>query len=357
MDKNTTLLIGTIKGLFLATSDADRATWKTEGPHFAGRQIYAVALDERKNRLWVSASSWHWGAELYFSDDLGKTWTIPEEPLIQFPADSGETLKNIWQIEPSIHDEKTVYCGVEPACLFKSENDGESWHPVEGFFNHPHRKQWMPGGGGLCLHTIIQDKTDADLMWTAISTGGVYRSEDGGDSWAPRNKGILAPFLPDPDVEFGQCVHKVVQHPVDSNVLYLQHHWGVYRSDDGGDSWQDIGKKLPSDFGFALAISPLPPHNIYVIPLKSDEFRCVPEGKLAVYRGAGDGEWESLNNGMPEKDCYETILRDGMSVDKQDPTGIYFGTRNGNVWGSADDGKNWRLLFDNLPAVLNVKAY
>src|SRR6185436_11374104 len=177
---NTMLLIGTIKGLFIATSDAARSEWRTEGPHFAGRQIYAVAFDARKDRIWVSASSWHWGAELFFSDDRGATWTIPEEPLIQFPADSGETLKNIWQIAPSIHDEKTVYCGVEPACLFKSENGGESWHPVEGFFNHPHRKQWMPGGGGLCLHTIIEDKDDADKMWTAISTGGVYKTEDGG---------------------------------------------------------------------------------------------------------------------------------------------------------------------------------
>lgn len=350
------LLIGTIKGLFVATSDAGRGEWKTDGPHFAGRQIYAVAFDERKNRIWVSASSWHWGAELFFSDDLGKTWTIPEEPLIKFPEDSGETLKNIWQIEPSVHDENVVFCGVEPACLFRSDNGGGNFQPVEGFFNHPHRKQWMPGGGGLCLHTIIQDKDDANLMWTAISTGGVYKTDDGGTSWTPKNKGILAPFLPNPDTEFGQCVHKVVQHPTDSNVMFLQHHWGVYRSDDGGDSWQDIGKKLPSDFGFALDISPVT-NNIYLIPLKSDEFRCVPDGKLAVYRSSGDGEWEALDNGLPQEDCYETILRDGMSVDKEDPTGIYFGTRNGNVWGSVDDGKNWRLMFDNLPAVLNVKAY
>src|SRR6185436_18183010 len=198
------------------------------------------------------------------------------------------------------HDQDTLYCGVEPAALFKSTDAGETWSLERGLFDHPHRPQWMPGGGGLCLHTILPDPQNGERMWIAISTGGVYRTEDGGKNWQPRNKGICARFMPPGQQypEWGQCVHKVVSHPSNPDRMFLQHHWGVYRSDDGGDSWQDIGKKLPSDFGFALAVSPVT-NKIYLIPLKSDEFRCVPDGKLAVYRSSGDGEWECLDNGLP----------------------------------------------------------
>jgi BNR/Asp-box repeat len=353
---DTVLTIGTIKGLFLAFSDGGRENWRLEGPYFEGRQVYSAAFDGAKERIWASATSMHWGAELFHSDDMGKSWSAPEQPLIQFPEDSGESLDNIWQIMPS--GDGTIYAGVQPACLFVSHDDGESWKPQDGFYNHPHRKQFMPGGGGLCLHTIIQNSADPKMMWVAVSTGGVYRTDDGGETWNPKNKGIRAPFLPDPFPEFGQCVHKVAQHPKKANVLYLQHHWGVYRSEDFGDSWQDIGKELPSDFGFAMAVSPVEPFNLYVLPLKSDGFRVCPDGKLAVYRTSDSFEgWECLDNGLPSENCFETILRDGMAVDSNETTGIYFGTRNGKIWGSNNAGGEWKLLFDSLPAVLNVKAY
>jgi len=353
--KKTILLLGTIKGLFIATSDGERRTWELAGPYFPGTQIYAVAFNNRNNRIWVSSNNPFYGNELIFSDDLGASWTKPEMPLVSFPSEGDESLLNIWQIKPSIHDSQTIFCGVQPACLFVSRDGGASFTPVEGFYSHPHRKEWMPGAGGLCLHTIIEDLDDPEILWTAVSTGGVYKTSDGGVNWAPKNKGIVAPFLPDTEPEFGQCVHKMVQHPTNPQTLFLQHHWGVYRSDDGGESWNNIGGELPSDFGFAMAISPVAPHPLYVIPLKSDEFRCCPDGKLAVYRLGAAGSWECLDDGLPDKNCYETILRDALSVD--DAGGIYFGTRNGKLWSSVENGETWRLLFDALPAVLNVKAY
>ena len=353
--KKTILLLGTIKGLFIATSDGARRDWELAGPYFPGTQIYAVALDNRNSRIWVSSNNPFYGTELIYSGDFGASWTKPEMPLVGFPPDGEESLLNIWQIKPSIHDSQTIFCGVQPACLFVSHDGGESFTPVEGFYNHPHRKEWMPGAGGLCLHTIIEDYTDPNVLWTAISTGGVYKTMDAGASWEPKNKGIVAPFLPDPNPEFGQCVHKMVQHPANPQTLFLQHHWGVYRTDDGGESWNNIGGELPSDFGFAMAISPVAPNSVYLLPLKSDEFRCCPDGKLAVYRLGEAGSWECLDDGLPDKNCYETILRDALSVD--DSEGIYFGTRNGKLWSSVENGENWRLLFDSLPAILNVKAY
>ncbi len=351
------LLIGTIKGLFVAKSNDDRKTWKISSPNFKGRQVYATAFDQKNSRIWASATSMHFGAELVSSDDLGKTWKTPKQPLIQFPKESKETLKNIWQIAPSIHDSKTIYCGVEPGCLFVSRDGGKSFLPQEGFFKHPHRKKWMPGGGGLGLHTIIEDKTDAKKMWTGISTGGVYKTTDGGKSWKPSNKGILAVFLPDPEIEYGQCVHKFAQHPGNPNVFYLQHHWGVYRSEDSGATWKNIGKSLPSDFGFGIVVSKIEPNYVYAFPLKSDEFRVCPEGKMAVYRSSEKDpkKWKKLSNGMPKGEVYETVLRDGLAVDDTD--GVYFGTRNGSVWASRNSGESWKEIFASLPAVLSVKAY
>ena len=356
------LLVGTMKGAFLFRSDSARERWEKAGPYFPGRSIYALAHDGRngRNRLWAAVNSPYWGSFLSSSNDFGLTWSDPETYNIKFPEGSDVSLKQIWQIaEGRSSETDTLYCGVEPAALFKSTDAGETWSLDRGLFDHPHRTQWMPGGGGLCLHTILPDPSNPDRMFVAISTGGVYRTDDGGKNWQPRNKGIRAKFLP-PDQqypEWGQCVHKVVSHPSNPNRMFLQHHWGVYRSDDAGDSWDDIGKGLPSDFGFAMEIDPHDANTVYIIPIESDEFRCTPEAKLRVYRtkNAGDS-WDPLTEGLPQEDALETILRDNMKADANDPTGLYFGTRNGKLFGSQNGGGSWTMLTEGLPAITCVKT-
>jgi photosystem II stability/assembly factor-like uncharacterized protein len=356
------LLVGTMKGAFVFRSDANRANWDEAGPYFPGRSVYAMAFDGRngRQRLWAAVNSSYWGSFLSSSNDFGKSWSDPESYNIKFPEGSDVSLKQIWQIaegHPSEPD--TLYCGVEPAALFKSTDAGETWSLERGLFDHPHRTQWMPGGGGLCLHTILPDPENRDRMWIAISTGGVYRTDDGGKSWQPRNKGICARFMP-PDQqypEWGQCVHKVVSHPSNPDRMFLQHHWGVYRSENAGDSWDDIGKGLPSDFGFAMEMDPHDPNTVYIIPIESDEFRCTPEAKLRVYRTKNGGaSWEALTNGLPQEDAFETILRDNMMADVNNPTGVYFGTRNGKLFGSNDGGDSWKTIREGLPAITCVKT-
>jgi len=355
------LLVGTMKGAFLFRSDANRGSWEEAGPYFPGRSVYAFAYDGRngRSRLWAAVNSSYWGSFLSSSNDFGKTWSDPESYNIKFPEDSDVALKQIWQIVNDPHDADALYCGVEPAALFKSTDAGETWSLERGLFDHPHRPQWMPGGGGLCLHTILPDPSNSDRMWVAISTGGVYRTEDGGKNWQPRNQGIRAPYLP-PDQqypEWGQCVHKVVSHPSNPDRMFLQHHWGVYRSDDAGDSWQDIGKGLPSDFGFAMEIDPNKAATVFIIPLESDEFRCTPEAKLRVYRTRDGGDsWEPLTGGLPQEDALETILRDNMKADANNPTGLYFGTRNGKLFGSANGGDSWTMIREGLPPITCVKT-
>jgi photosystem II stability/assembly factor-like uncharacterized protein len=355
------LLVGTTKGAFLFRAKKQRANWEEAGPYFPGRSVYALAYDSRngRNKLWAAINSPYWGSFLSSSNDFGKTWSDPENYNIKFPEGSDIALKQIWQIVNDPHDADTLYCGVEPAALFKSTDGGETWSLNRGLFDHPHRTQWMPGGGGLCLHTILPDPSDAKRLYVAISTGGVYRSDDGGETWEPRNKGICARFMP-PDQqypEWGQCVHKVVRHPSNPHRMFLQHHWGVYRSDNAGDSWDDIGKSLPSDFGFALEIDPHDANTVYIIPIESDEFRCTPEGKLRVYRTKNGGEsWHALTDGLPQEDALETILRDNMDADVNNPTGLYFGTRSGKVFGSSNGGDSWTLIKDGLPPVTCVKT-
>jgi tRNA A-37 threonylcarbamoyl transferase component Bud32 len=356
-DGDVLLLVGTMKGAFLLRSSADRTRWDVAGPYFHGQAIYSMLYNNRKHQLWASTSTF-WGTILRSSDDFGKTWTNPVDANVKFPQDCGASLKNIWQVCLGRENEpETMYCGVEPAALFVSHDVGETWSLVRGLFDHPHRPRWKPGNGGLCLHTILLDPFESKRMYVAISSGGVYRTEDGGSTWEARNRGIEVAFQPDRKPEFGQCVHKMVLHPARPERLFLQHHWGLYRSNDRADSWERISNGVPSDFGFAMMMHPHDPDCVYILPIESDEFRCTPDGKLRVYRTRNAGaSWEPLQRGLPQKRAYETVLRDAMTVDKLDPAGIYFGTRSGELFGSNDDGKNWKMILSGLPPVVCVKS-
>lgn len=354
------LLVGTTKGAFLFRSDGARRTWEMDGPHFPGEEVYALALDQRAGRraLWAAAGNPFFGTTLRRSDDFGSCWSSGEERPIRFPEGSELSVQRIWQIQPGRAEEPDrLFLGVEPSCLFESTDGGETWAPVPGFLEHEHRERWTPGGGGMCLHTILTDPDGPERMLVAISTGGVYRTEDGGATWRARNHGVRAEFLPDQHPEFGQCVHKVVHHPSRPGRLFLQNHWGLYRSEDWGDTWTDVANGVPSDFGFCMAVHPHDPDTVYIVPLESDAFRCTPEAKLRVYRtrDAG-GSWEALAEGLPQRDAYETVLRDGLDVDTGDPAGVYFGTRSGKLFASADDGDSWTLIREGLPPVVCVKA-
>jgi len=353
------LMVGTNKGLFLFRSSRDRMQWKMAGPYFHGKAIYAAAYDNRagRHRLWISANNF-WGTYLHYTDDFGRIWTNPIEAAIKFPAESGAALKNIWQITLGSAEEPDVlFCGVEPAALFRSEDNGESWSLDRGLFDHPHRPRWVPGAAGLCLHTIIPDPLNRQRLTVAISAAGVYRTDDGGQSWQPRNRGIRVVFEPEKNPEFGQCIHKIAIHRTRPERMFLQNHWGLYRSDDAGDSWHDISHGVPSDFGFSVLAHPHNPDWVYIIPVESDEFRCTPEGRLRVYRtrNAG-GSWEPLTKGLPQQCAYETVLRDALCADSLDPAGIYFGTRSGKLYGSADDGKTWNSIADGLPQIVSVRG-
>jgi Protein kinase domain len=354
------LLVGTNKGAFFLRSSRDRTRWDVAGPYFHGQGIYAMAYDGRsdRHRLWVSANNVMWGAFLRSSDDFGRIWTNPLEASIRFPAECGASLRNIWQICLGRNDEpEKLYCGVEPAALFESGDEGESWTLVRGLYDHPHRPRWTPGNGGLILHTILPDPCDKERMYVAVSAGGVYRTEDGGTTWQARNAGVRVVFQPEKYPEFGQCVHKIALHESRPERLFLQNHWGLYRSDNRGDSWQDIARGVPSDFGFPMLMHPHDADCVYIVPVESDEFRCTPEGHLRVYRTRnGGGSWEALDRGLPQKGAYETVLRDALSSDSLDPAGIYFGTRSGKIYGSRDEGKNWKKIVEGLPQILCVKA-
>ena len=354
------VLVGTMKGAFIFRSDRERARWEMGGPYFAGSAVYALAYDKRagRNRLFAGPHSMHWGALLRSSDDFGRNWTNPEEATVKFPEGAGAALQQIWQVVPGPDSEPdTLYCGVEPAALFVSRDAGETWSLTEGLWNHPQRTRWEPGGGGLCLHTILIDPEDSRRVRIAVSTAGLYVTEDGGATWRPSNKGVRAEFLPDKHPEFGQCVHKVVQSRQKAERMFLQNHWGLYRSDDRGESWVDVANGVPSDFGFGMAVHPEDPDSAWIVPLESDEFRCTPEGKLRVFRTRNAGEaWEPLSRGLPQQNAYETVLRDALTVDSLAPAGVYFGTRSGKLFGSADEGENWTSIADGLPPVVAVKA-
>ena len=353
------LLVGTTKGAFILKSNLQRSRWEAGGPYFHGYSVYALAYDNRKgrHRIWASTQN-YWGTWLRSSDDYGKSWTTPQDQTIRFPADTGLSLKNIWQITLGGSDQPDVmYCGVEPAALFVTNDDGATWSLVRGLFDHPHRPRWMPGNGGLALHTVVLDPSDRQRMYVAISSGGVYRTTDGGATWTAQNRGIRAINMPNKYPEFGQCVHKIVLHPAHPERLLLQNHWGLYRSDDYAENWKDIANGVPSDFGFAMIMHPRNPECAYIVPVESDEFRCTCDGRMRVYRtrNAG-GSWEPLLRGLPQKGAYETVLRDALSADTLDPLGIYVGTRSGQLFGSRDEGKSWGRILEGLPPVLCVRS-
>lgn len=354
------LAIGTNKGLYLARSEDGRKSWHLTGPHFAMHDVYAVAIDKRRStpRVLAGPSSPHFGASIATSDDLGASWQEPEQAPVAFPADTGVALERAWQIAPGPAAEPDrIYVGTQPSALFVSDDGGVTFELVRGLWEHPHRPQWGAGAGGQAIHTVLPHPSASGHMVVAMSTGGVYRTEDGGASWAPANKGIRAGFAPDPWPEFGQCVHKVARDGADPERLYAQNHNGVYRSDDGGASWISIADGLPSDFGFPMVAHPRRAGMIWTFPLVDGMRRFPPEEKCRVFRSTDAGAtWEALVEGLPTEPFYPSVLRDAMCTDDADPVGVYFGTRSGEVYASRDEGDSWTLVAAHLPDVLCVRA-
>ncbi len=362
------LLVGTRKGLFVFTSDDGRETWEVEGPHFPGWEImHAKGSPADPDRIWASQwTDWH-GQVLQRSDDGGRSW----EPVGNEFAYRGETgthqwydgtphpwdFKRVWHLEPSHHDPDVVFAGVEDAALFRSDDGGATWGELEGLRTHSTGDRWMPGAGGLCLHTILIDPSDADRMYVAISAAGAFRTEDGGKTWAVATGGLHSEYMPDPEAEVGHCVHRLAMHPSRPRTLFMQKHWDVCRSDDGGDTWTEVSGNLPSDFGFPILVHPHEPETIYVIPLKSDLERYPPEGKLQVWRSrTGGNEWEPLADGLPQELCHTNVLRDAMDIDDLHPCGLYFGTTGGHLYASSDEGDGWRVVADHLPRIQSVEV-
>jgi len=350
------LLVGTHKGAFIFTSGPDRKNWKVSGPHLKGNDIYHMAYDRRTGAVLASIVSGHWGPTVARSEDLGDSWKESSTPP-KFPKGSGLSVARLWQIKPASEDEPgVVYAGVEPACLFRSEDWGKTWKVNEALMNHKTRKKWQPGGGGLCLHTILVNPKRPRRVHVAISAVGTLRTDDGGESWRFQNKNVLADFHPKKYPEYGQCVHKLAINPSAPDVIYHQNHCGVYRSDDAGDSWVDIRNNLPSRFGFPAAADANNPKRAYMAPLEGDFSRIPPDGHFAVWGTDNRGkEWFKLDDGLPVKSYY-TVLRDGMVADMEDPCGLYFGTTTGQLFSSRDQGNHWERITDSLPPILSVSV-
>jgi hypothetical protein len=351
--------IGTAKGLFVATSP-DRERWQLAGPYHPMNAVYAVAVDTRRGtpRLLASVTSSHFGPSVAVSDDLGQTWTEPDHAPVAFPERTGEALRRVWQLAPGPADQPDrVYAGTEPSALFVSDDAGQTYRMVESLWDHPHREQWGAGFGGQAVHTVLPHPARPDEWLVAMSTGGVYRSEDAGASWAPANTGIKAYFFPDPWPEFGQCVHKVARDAVDPDRLYAQNHHGVYRSDDAGRSWTSIADGLPTDFGFTMVAHPRVGGTIWSFPVEADGVRFPPDRLCRVFRSRDAGAtWEACAEGLPGGPYYPIVLRDAMCADDGEPAGVYFGTRAGDVYASADEGEHWGTVASHLPDVLSIRA-
>ncbi|MGZ5528196.1 MAG: WD40/YVTN/BNR-like repeat-containing protein [Limisphaerales bacterium] len=385
------VLVGTRKGAFILTADGKREKWDVSGPHFAGWEMYHVkGSPVDPNRIYASQTSGWFGQIIQRSDDGGKTWHqpgtppgVPETPpampkgvsnkfAYDTSAETGKPLtthqwydgtqhpwefKRVWHLEPSFTDPDTVYAGVEDAAMFKTTDGGKTWHELSGL-RKAKGQLWQPGAGGMAVHTIILDRKNPKRMFIAISAAGAFRTDDGGATWKPINKGLKSPYeLPDPDAEVGHCVHRIAMHPSRPDVLFMQKHWDVMRSDNAGDLWTEVSGNLPSDFGFPIDVHAHEPNTIYVVPIKSDSEHFPPDGKLRVYRSRNGGnEWEAMTKGLPQKDCYVNVLRDAMCVDSLEPCGIYFGTTGGQVYASADSGNSWNPIVRDLPAVLSVEV-
>lgn len=386
------VLVGTRKGAFILTADGKRDRWDVSGPHFAGWEIYhAKGSPVDPDRIFVSQTSGWFGQIIQRSDDGGKNWiqpgTKPGEPtttpegmpmgesnkfVYDTSPETGKPLtthqfydgtahpwefKRVWHLEPSLTDPNTVYAGVEDAALFRTQDGGQTWNELAGLRGHGTGPHWQPGAGGLCLHTVILDPSDPGRIYIAISAAGAFRTDDGGNSWKPINRGLFSQYIPDPTAEVGHCVHHVAMNPSRPGVLFMQKHWDVLRSDDAGDNWREVSGNLPTDFGFVIDVHAHEPETIYVVPIKSDSEHYVHDAKLRVYRSrTGGNEWEALTKGLPQSNCYVNVLRDAMSVDSLDPCGVYFGTSGGQVYASADAGDSWTAIVRDLPPVLSVEA-
>ncbi len=379
------LLVGTKKGAFVLTSDGKRKDWEVSGPHFAGWEVYHLkGSPVEPNRVYASQSSGWFGQIIQRSEDGGKTWqppgSSPEELLSPEGMPKGESnkfvyedavgthkwydgtqhpweFKRIWHLEPSLTDPDTVYAGAEDAALFKSTDGGKTWRELPGL-RDAKGHLWQPGAGGMAVHTILLEPKQPDRIFVAISAAGVFRTDDAGKTWKPANRGLKSPYqLPDPDAEVGHCVHRIALHSTRPDVLFMQKHWDVMRSDDAGESWREVSGNLPTDFGFPIEVHAHEPETIYVVPIKSDSEHFPLDGQLRVYRSrTGGNEWEPLTKGLPQKNCYVNVLRDAMSVDSLEPCGVYFGTTGGQVYASADAGDTWQPIVRDLPAVLSVEA-
>ena len=362
------VLVGTRKGAFVLESDGKRQSWTVNGPFFGGWELYHLkGSPADPNRLYASQGSGWFGQLIQRSDDGGKTWEALGN---QFTYDGATgthqwydgtphpwEFKRVWHLEPSLSDPDTVYAGVEDAAMFKTTDGGQSWYELPALRNHESGSHWAPGAGGLCLHTIILDPRDERRIVIAISAAGAFRTDDGAKTWRPINRGLKSEGIPDPNAEVGHCVHHIAMHPTRPDVLFMQKHWDVMRSNNGGDSWEEVSGNLPTDFGFAIDVHAHEPETIFVVPIKSDSEHFPLDGKLRVFRSrSGGNEWEPLTRGLPQRDCYVNVLRDAMSVDTLDPCGIYFGTTGGQVYGSADGGESWTPIVRDLPAVLSVEA-
>ena len=362
------VLVGTRKGAFVLTSDAKRERWDISGPHFAGWEIYHVKGSATDlNRLYASQYSGWFGQLIQRSNDGGKTWG-PVGNTFLYDGVPGThqwydgtphpwEFKRVWHLEPSLTDPDTVYAGVEDAALFRSVDGGQTWQELSGLRGHGSGPRWQPGAGGMCLHTILLDPSEPGRIFIAISAAGVFRTDDAGKTWQPMNRGLKSQYIPDPDAEVGHCVHRIAMHRSGRGVLFMQKHWDVMRSDDAGESWQEISGNLPTDFGFVIEVHAHEPDTLYVIPITSDSEHFPPEGRLRVYRSRTGGyEWEALKNGLPQRDCYVNVLREAMAVDSLDSCGVYIGTTGGQVYVSADAGDSWSPIVRDLPAVLSVEV-